>query len=231
MRSEAAGAQSRSRARADRQEAACAVLPPHLAALSPSVICGVDEAGRGPLAGPVYAAAVMLDAAHPIDGLADSKTLSAERREALAAEIKAHALAWSVASASVAEIDRFNILRASLLAMSRAVRKLALRPQHVLIDGNQMPPLTLPATAIVKGDARVPAISAASILAKTARDAYMRAAHARFPHYGFAQNKGYGTPEHLAALGAKGMCAVHRRSFAPVRDLLSGATQLALWDL
>ena len=180
------------------------------------LIAGVDEAGRGPLAGPVYAAAVILDPARPIVGLRDSKLLSAARRECLAEEIRASALAWSVASADVAEIDSLNILQATLVAMRRAVEALAPAPTEALIDGNQVPRLTCPARAIVKGDRDVAAISAASILAKTARDAVLRELHTLYPLYGFARNKGYGTPEHLAALARHGPCAAHRRSFAPV---------------
>jgi ribonuclease HII len=180
------------------------------------LIAGVDEAGRGPLAGPVYAAAVILDPARPILGLRDSKLLSAARRECLAVEIRASALAWAVASADVAEIDSLNILQATLVAMQRAVAALAPAPVEVLVDGKQVPRLACPARAIVKGDRDVAAISAASILAKTARDAVLRDLHTLYPLYGFAQNKGYGTPEHLAALAQHGPCAAHRRSFAPV---------------
>ena len=180
------------------------------------LIAGVDEAGRGPLAGPVYAAAVILDPALPIVGLRDSKLLSAARRGCLAEEIRASALAWSVASADVAEIDSLNILQATLVAMRRAVEALAPAPTEALIDGNQVPRLPCPARAIVKGDRDVAAISAASILAKTARDAVLRELHTLYPLYGFARNKGYGTPEHLAALARHGPCAAHRRSFAPV---------------
>jgi ribonuclease HII len=183
------------------------------------LIAGVDEAGRGPLAGPVYAAAVILDPARPIVGLRDSKLLSAARREHLAVEIRASALAWAVASADVAEIDSLNILQATLVAMRRAVLSLALSPTEALIDGNQVPRLKCPARAIVKGDRDVAAISAASILAKTARDALLAELHALYPLYGFAQNKGYGTPAHLAALARHGPCAAHRRSFAPVAQM------------
>jgi len=183
------------------------------------LIAGVDEAGRGPLAGPVYAAAVILDPARPIAGLRDSKLLSAARREHLAVEIRASALAWAVASADVAEIDSLNILQATLVAMRRAVLALAPAPTEALIDGNQVPRLTCPARAIVKGDRDVAAISAASILAKTARDAVLRELHTLYPLYGFAQNKGYGTPEHLAALAQHGPCDAHRRSFAPVSQM------------
>jgi ribonuclease HII len=182
------------------------------------MICGVDEAGRGPLAGPVVAAAVILDPARPIAGLADSKKLSAARREKLAVEIRAHALAWCVAEASVAEIDTLNILQATLLAMQRAVAGLILVPAEVLIDGNRCPPLDVPARPIIGGDATVAEISAASILAKTVRDAGMLELHARYPQYGFDRHKGYGTAVHLAALRVHGPSVEHRRSFAPVRE-------------
>lgn len=181
------------------------------------IIAGVDEAGRGPLAGPVSAAAVILDAAHPIIGLADSKQLSASAREMLAAEIRQHARAWSVAFATVEEIDRLNILQASLLAMQRAVAGLTLAPTLVLVDGNRTPDLPCAARAIIRGDATEPAISAASILAKVARDALLDELHEQYPAYGFARHKGYPTPAHIAALAAHGPCPVHRMSFAPVR--------------
>jgi ribonuclease HII len=184
------------------------------------MICGVDEAGRGPLAGPVYAAAVILDAHRPIAGLADSKKLSARRRERLTLEIRERSLAWAIASASVEEIDRLNILQATMLAMARAVAQLALRPEEVVIDGNRCPELAIPARAIVGGDATVAEISAASILAKTARDAEMMALHQQFPQYGFDRHMGYGTAMHMEALRRHGPTPVHRRSFAPVRDLL-----------
>lgn len=180
-------------------------------------VCGVDEAGRGPLAGPVVAAAVILDPARPIVGLADSKKLSAARREKLAVEIRAKALAWHVAAASVEEIDALNILQATLLAMQRAVVGLALTPVEVLIDGDRCPPLAIPARAIVGGDATVAEIAAASILAKTVRDAGMRILHERFPQYGFDRHMGYGTAAHRAALRVHGPCPLHRKSFAPVR--------------
>jgi ribonuclease HII len=167
----------------------------------------------------VYAAAVILDPARPIPGLRDSKLLSAARREHLAVEIRASALAWAVASADVAEIDSLNILQATLVAMRRAVEALAPAPTEAMVDGNQVPRLACPARAIVKGDRDVAAISAASILAKTARDAVLRELHMLYPLYGFAQNKGYGTPEHLAALAQHGPCAAHRRSFAPVAQM------------
>jgi ribonuclease HII len=189
----------------------------------PGLIAGVDEAGRGPLAGPVIAAAVILDDLHVIKGLRDSKTLGPATRERLAAEVRARALCCSVAEASVEEIDQLNILQATLLAMRRAVEGLRLRPAHVLVDGNRLPLLRMPAEAIVKGDTKVAAISAASIVAKVHRDALLVALHERHPAYGFAEHKGYATPEHLAALRLHGACAAHRRSFAPVRAVLSGA--------
>ena len=178
---------------------------------------GVDEAGRGPLAGEVYAAAVILDPARPIDGLADSKALTAVRREALAILIKERALAWCIASATVAEIDSLNILRATMLAMQRAVQGLATMPQLALVDGNQAPKLSCTVQTVVKGDALVPAISAASILAKTARDADLLRLHALYPQYAFDQHKGYDTALHLQRLREHGPCAEHRRSFAPIK--------------
>lgn len=187
-----------------------------------ALVCGVDEAGRGPLAGPVYAAAVILDPARPIAGLADSKALSPRRRETLAAEIRDRALAIGIASASVAEIDELNILQATLLAMRRAVEKLPQMPALALIDGNRCPLLSMPARAIVRGDASEPAISAASILAKTARDAEMRRLHEAFPQYALDRHKGYDTAAHRAALREHGPAWFHRRSFAPVRELLGG---------
>lgn len=183
------------------------------------LIAGVDEAGRGPLAGPVFAAAVILDAERPLRGLRDSKQLAPARREELAATIRERALAWSIASANVAEIDTFNILQATLLAMRRAVDSLAIAPSEVLVDGNQCPVLACPVRAIVKGDQAIRAISAASILAKTARDALLRELDGLYPQYGFAQHKGYATPEHLAALQRHGPCPIHRRSFAPVLQM------------
>lgn len=186
------------------------------------LICGVDEAGRGPLVGAVYTAAVILDPARPIAGLADSKVLSEAKREALAEEIRAKALAWCIARADAAEIDRVNIFQATMLAMVRAVDGLATVPDKVLIDGNKIPKtLRLPAEAIVKGDAKVAEISAASILAKTARDAEMIALDQLHPQYGFARHKGYPTPEHLAAILEHGVLPEHRRSFAPVRAQLA----------
>jgi len=183
-------------------------------------LCGVDEAGRGPLAGPVVAAAVVLDPAHPIAGLDDSKKLSASKRAALAIEIRAHALAWAVAEASVEEIDRLNILGATMLAMQRAVQAITPAPELVLVDGNRLPRLALPARAIVRGDALVPAISAASILAKTVRDAMLDELDLRFPGYGFAIHHGYPTAAHLQALAQLGATSEHRRSFGPVRAVL-----------
>lgn len=185
-------------------------------------MCGVDEAGRGPLAGPVYAAAVILDVRAPIAGLRDSKTLSATRREALAGEIRERALAWAVASASVAEIDAANILQATLLAMQRAVAGLAIEPVLARVDGNRPPRLRCLVQTLVGGDALEPAISAASILAKCARDEAMLALHERFPQYRFDRHKGYPTAEHLALLREHGPCEEHRRSFAPVRALARG---------
>ena len=188
--------------------------------VGPALICGVDEAGRGPLAGPVVAAAVILDPGHPIAGLADSKQLPARVRDALACAIRARACAWAVASASVDEIDALNILQATLLAMRRAVTSLAVKAELVLVDGVQCPALDLPARAIVRGDASVAEISAASILAKAARDAEMLALHRLHPQYGFDRHKGYPTAAHLAALRVHGVSSVHRRSFGPVRACL-----------
>jgi ribonuclease HII len=188
-----------------------------LAWRGPGLIAGVDEAGRGPLAGPVVAAAVMLDDLKPVRGLADSKVLSARRRDHLYDEIRAKALCCCVAEASVQEIDRLNILQATLLAMRRAVEGLRLTPHCVLVDGNRLPVLAMPAQAIVKGDAKVQAIAAASILAKVHRDRLCLELHERYPQYGFAAHKGYPTVEHLQALKQHGACAEHRRSFAPVR--------------
>jgi ribonuclease HII len=181
---------------------------------------GVDEAGRGPLAGPVVAAAVILDDMNPIKGLNDSKKLSPKRREKLYDEIRAKALCCSVAQASVEEIDRLNILQATLLAMRRAVEGLRLKPHKVLVDGNRLPVLDVRAEAIVRGDATVTAISAASILAKVTRDRWCLELDQRYPQYGFAAHKGYGTAEHLAALRAHGACPEHRKTFAPVAQVL-----------
>ncbi len=184
-------------------------------------VAGVDEAGRGPLSGPVVAAAVILDPARPITGLADSKQLTAKRREALFDEIRASALAWSIAEATVEEIDRLNILHATMLAMRRAVEGLAVTPALVQVDGNRIPPLTLRAEAIVQGDAKVQAISAASILAKVTRDRGCVALDAVYPQYGFAVHKGYPTAAHQEALRRWGPCPEHRRSFGPVRQALA----------
>jgi ribonuclease HII len=180
------------------------------------LVAGVDEAGRGPLAGPVVAAAVILDDLQPIAGLADSKKLTALRRERLFDEIRAKALCCSIAEASVEEIDRLNILQATLLAMRRAVQGLRLKPAQVLVDGNRLPVLDVPAEAIVKGDSLVPAISAASILAKVHRDRWCAQVHLDFPQYGFDGHKGYGTAAHMQALQLHGPCVHHRLSFAPV---------------
>ena len=185
------------------------------------LVCGVDEAGRGPLAGPVVAAAVILDPARPIAGLNDSKKLSAKKRMALAGLIRERALAWAVAEASVEEIDQLNILHASMLAMQRAVAALQVTPERALIDGNRCPSLAMPAEAVVQGDAKVAAIAAASILAKTVRDEGMLGLHAQYPHYGFDRHMGYPTAAHCAALAAHGVSPVHRRSFAPVARQLS----------
>ena len=189
-----------------------------------SLICGVDEAGRGPLAGSVVAAAVILDPANPIAGLADSKKLSAARREKLAHEIRTHALAWAIGEASAAEIDEINILQATFLAMRRAVAGLSVTPSHALIDGNRIPPgLLCPAEAIIKGDAKEPDISAASILAKTHRDAQLLELDVMFPQYGFSRHMGYPTAAHLQALQQYGPSPVHRRSFASVaQSVLNG---------
>jgi ribonuclease HII len=190
------------------------------------VVCGVDEAGRGPLAGPVYAAAVILDRKRRINGLADSKLLTPERRDVLAGRIRERAIAWAVAHATVEEIDRINIFQASMLAMRRAVQKLGVQPEEAWVDGNHCPGLLCKTKAIVDGDALHPVISAASILAKTERDAEMCALSARYPDYGFDRHKGYATSEHLDALGRLGPCEIHRRSFHAVgvffqKDLFS----------
>lgn len=198
-----------------------------------AIVCGVDEAGRGPLAGPVYAAAVVLDPRRPIRGLDDSKRLTEAARIDLASRIHDRALAWAVASASVAEIEAINILHASLLAMQRAVEQLGVAPDQVLVDGLHCPRIAVAARAVVGGDAKVRAISAASILAKTARDEEMVRLHQVFPAYGFDRHKGYPTPDHLEALRSVGPCAEHRRSFAPVRAVLAeraAAGQAALFE-
>ena len=187
---------------------------------TPGLMAGVDEAGRGPLAGPVVAAAVILDELNPIKGLADSKKLTALRRERLYDEIQAKALCCSIALATAEEIDSLNILQATMLAMKRAVEGLRLKPNKVLVDGNRLPTLVILAEAIVKGDALVPCISAASILAKVYRDRWCAEFHLEYPQYGFAGHKGYGTAEHLAALRTHGACPQHRRSFAPVAEVL-----------
>ena len=184
------------------------------------LICGVDEAGRGPLAGAVFAAAVILDPAHPIAGLRDSKKLSEAKRDQLAIDIKKHALAWCIAEASEQEIDQINILQATMLAMQRAVLGLSVTPELALIDGNRCPQLPVASQAIVKGDDKVAAISAASILAKTARDASLMKLHAQYPQYAFDQHKGYPTALHLERLRQHGVSPVHRLSYAPVRALL-----------
>jgi len=185
------------------------------------VVCGVDEAGRGPLAGPVFAAAVILDPSKPIAGLRDSKKLSASWRDQLAMLIQRDALAWSIAQCSAAEIDELNILQATMLAMRRAIEGLSVAPTLALIDGNRCPVTTVRTEAIIKGDDKVVEISAASILAKTARDTLLREMHTRYPQYGFDQHKGYPTALHLARLREYGVTPEHRRSFAPVRELLS----------
>lgn len=188
--------------------------------MSAEIMCGVDEAGRGPLAGPVFAAAVILNDACPIAGLRDSKKLTEARRDALALQIKEHAVAWSVASCSHEEIDTLNILQASLLAMRRAVEGLSVQPTLALIDGNRCPVMAVRSEAIVGGDDKVAAISAASILAKTARDAALQALHLDYPQYGFDRHKGYPTALHLEQLRQHGVSPVHRRSYAPVKKIL-----------
>ena len=187
-----------------------------------ALIAGVDEAGRGPLAGPVYAAAVILDPDHDIPGLADSKKLSAASREQLDHAIRAHALAWAIGIATVEEIDRINILQASLLAMQRAVASLSIVPHLALVDGNRAPTLSCSVRTIIGGDASEPAISAASILAKVARETEMQVLHLRYPGYGFDRHKGYPTAAHVTALNELGVSPVHRRSFGSVRRLLQG---------
>lgn len=185
-----------------------------------TVVCGVDEAGRGPLAGAVFAAAVILEDPPRIQGLADSKKLTAKCRDVLFEQIRQHAVAWAISSASVEEIDEINILQASLLAMRRAVLALTPQPASIVVDGLHVPKVVMPARAIVQGDATVPAISAASILAKVARDAAMLELHGAYPDYGFDRHKGYGTALHMAALQRLGPTPAHRRSFAPVRALI-----------
>lgn len=183
-----------------------------------NLIAGVDEAGRGPLAGPVVAAAVILDPNRPIEGLKDSKQLSEKRRNVLAQQIKVHALSYHIAIASVVEIDEFNILQATFLAMQRAVDGLSLTPSQVQVDGNQLPKLAIPAQAVVKGDSLIPAISAASILAKVHRDNMMLDYHRQYPEFAFHQHKGYGTKQHLAELAKFGRLSIHRQSFKPVNS-------------
>ena len=185
------------------------------------LVCGIDEAGRGPLAGPVVAAAVILDPERPIAGLDDSKKLGGRKREALALLIRERAVAWAVAEATVAEIDRLNILQATLLAMQRAVVGLGIRPTGALIDGNRCPQLSVPVAAVIQGDGKIASIAAASILAKTVRDATMRVLHVRYPQYGFASHMGYPTAAHIRALEAHGVSPVHRRSFGPVARRLA----------
>lgn len=192
--------------------------------MKPIWVAGVDEAGRGPLAGPVYAAAVILDPAKSISGLADSKKLTAAKREQLFDVIQRDAHAWAIASASVEEIDRINILQASLLAMKRAVEALSTQPHQILVDGLHCPKVAMAARAIVKGDAKEPSISAASILAKVERDREMHRLHEQYPHYGFNLHKGYGTAVHMAALKAHGVTPIHRRSYAPVKSCLKSNT-------
>ena len=187
---------------------------------SADLIAGVDEAGRGPLAGPVVAAAVILDPMRPIDGLRDSKKLTEASRERLAAEIKERALDWSVAHATVEEIDELNILQATMLAMKRAISGLTVRPSLVLVDGNRVPRIELPVNAIIQGDDKIAAISAASIIAKTTRDHWLVELDERYPEYGFAKHKGYGTKEHLEALAKYGPLPVHRKSFGPVKQAI-----------
>jgi ribonuclease HII len=195
------------------------------------LVCGIDEAGRGPLAGPVYAAAVILDPARRINGLADSKLLTPERREVLAERIKERAISWSVAFSTVEEIDRLNIFHASMLAMRRAVQGLAVQPHEAWVDGNVCPPgLGCPAKAFVDGDVHQRPISAASILAKTARDAEMTGLHDRYPQYGFDKHKGYATAEHLEALGRHGPCEIHRRSFYAVGIFFQGDLFATSWS-
>lgn len=185
-----------------------------------TLFCGADEAGRGPIAGPVFAAAVILDPDRPIAGLKDSKKLSEHKRDELAVEIKQYARAWAIAQCSIQEIDELNILHASMLAMKRAIESLPMKPELALIDGNRCPKLAIAAKAIVKGDDKVPAISAASILAKTARDAVMLDLHRQYPEYGFDRHKGYPTAFHLEQLSIHGVSPVHRKTYAPVRKIL-----------
>ncbi|AXS80026.1 ribonuclease HII [Dechloromonas sp. HYN0024] len=185
------------------------------------LVCGIDEAGRGPLAGTVVAAAVILDPLRPIPGLNDSKKLSEKRRDGLAVLIRERAVAWAVASASVEEIDRLNILHATMLAMQRAVSALGVQPSAAMVDGNRCPKLDIPCEAVVKGDGKIASIAAASILAKTVRDAEMLTLHAQYPMYGFDRHMGYPTAAHFQALEEHGASPVHRRSFGPVAKQLS----------
>jgi len=185
------------------------------------LVCGIDEAGRGPLAGPVVAAAVILDPSRPIDGLNDSKKLSEKKRAALAVDIREKALAWCVAEASVEEIDTLNILHATMLAMTRAVAGLQVSPERAMVDGNRCPKLAIPAEAVVKGDGKIASIAAASILAKTVRDSGMLELHRTYPQYGFDRHMGYPTAAHFAALETHGASPVHRKSFGPVARQLS----------
>lgn len=196
-------------------------LPPNIEVSAIARIAGVDEVGRGPLAGPVMAAAVILDPARPVEGLKDSKQLSPERREELAHCIRTDAVAWAVAECSVAEIDALNILRASLLAMARAVTALPVVPEHVFVDGNKAPTIALPVTAVVRGDQTILSIAAASILAKVARDKLMVQMDSDYPGYGFARHKGYPSRAHVEALKRLGVTPIHRRTFQPVKRLLS----------
>lgn len=195
------------------------------------LICGVDEAGRGPLAGSVYAAAVILDVNNPIEGLVDSKKLSEKKRDFLSGEIKTKALAWGIASCTCQEVDEINILQASLLAMKRAIEAMQTRfnivPDLVQVDGNKCPKINLPCEAIVKGDSKVQAISAASILAKVARDAELYALDKTYPQYGFAKHKGYPTASHLLALQAHGICPQHRLSYGPVKAITTDKTNIS----
>ena len=192
------------------------------------MIAGVDEAGRGPLAGPVVAAAVILDISRPIVGLADSKILSERKRDALFNEIKENALSWAIALATVEEIDELNILQATLLAMQRAVNGLAIQPDQVLVDGNQLPKLSMPAQAIIKGDSKVQAISAASILAKVERDRLMVNLDKEYPEFTFRQHKGYGTKQHLNEIDKLGISPIHRKSFNPIKTMLAlGKTHIS----
>lgn len=199
-------------------------LGPFISSYTGDLLAGVDEVGRGPLAGDVVAAAVILDPANPIEGLNDSKAISEKKREALYDEICEKAKCWFVARATVAEIDEINIYHATLLAMTRAVQGLSIQPEHVLVDGNKCPDWSYSSEAVVKGDGRVSAISAASILAKVTRDREMIALDQRYPGYGFASHKGYAAAAHLAALKELGPCPIHRRSFAPVREALQLAS-------